>query len=113
MGGPVGNEMFGQRFASRLQGPTQRQMTCMKIQGGRTSVFGDSDCSDQGYGKFFTKFLEKQEKQLEKVHKIQIKNVKAVAMQEAVEFVKKKGQSVAELLTEEQSKMTRQFLKFK
>ena len=47
------------------------------------------------------------------MHKTQIKNVKAVAMQEAVEYVKKKGNAVADLLTREQHKMVKQFLEFK
>ena len=34
-------------------------------------------------------------------------------MQEAVEFVRIKGQSVADKLTQEQSKITKQFLRFK
>ena len=50
---------------------------------------------------------------LDKVHNIELKNVKSIAMQEAMEFVKKQSGKVMGLMTRNHHKMARQFIEFK
>ena len=55
-------------------------MTVLKSHGDRDNAFEDSDQGPATLGVAFTRYLERQKKQLEKAHKMQVKNVKAVAM---------------------------------
>ena len=59
------------------------------------------------------KLLEHQEKTMEKAHSIKIKNLKTVAMQEAIDFVKRQSDELVKLLTKEHHRMAKQFIHFK
>ena len=75
-----------------------------------------SVCSTLGEGanpEVVKQLIEHQQITLEKAHSVQLRDVKAVAMQQAVEFVKKQSQEIVNTMTKEHHRMARQFLHFK
>ena len=59
------------------------------------------------------KKFKEQEKSIKQMHKTDLKNVKALAVAESIEFVKKSSNIVTKLLTISHRNTIRQFIEFK
>ena len=101
---------FGSRMArigSSMGGTSQMSSVMSKMRKlSMNSMQGDHE-------ELIKMLLDQQAKMLDKIHNIELKNVKSIAMQEAMEFVKKQSVKVASIMTKEHHKMTRQFLDYK
>ena len=57
--------------------------------------------------------LERRTKHLDKVHQVELRNVKAVCLKEIIQIVRKYSDESAKLLTDECRKILKQFIAFK
>ena len=57
--------------------------------------------------------LDKKQKQMDKAHNIDIKNIKAVVVHESIDFIKKSCSQIEQMLTKEHQGVARQFALFR